>query len=138
MCPSATVTASSGHRIRSHPYVLLSQSVVLSSDVLSAAHMIRACVTVVVARCSVGLWTYHMHSLAPQMPGHCCCQVFCDSMSSQLHKLSYFVLQVRDLMVYLEAQQQVQASGEMAQGTVLPVPEPAPAPKRKGNKGRGR
>ncbi|KAA6419525.1 MAG: BRCA1-associated -like [Trebouxia sp. A1-2] len=45
---------------------------------------------------------------------------------------------VRDLMVYLEAQQQVQASGEMAQGTVLPVPEPAPAPKRKGNKGQGR
>jgi len=48
------------------------------------------------------------------------------------------MLQVRDLMVYLEAQQQVQASGEMAQGTVLPVPGPAPAPKRKGNKGRGR
>ena len=46
------------------------------------------------------------------------------------------VWQVRDLMVYLEAQQQVQASGEMAQGTVLPVPEPAP--KRKGSKGRGR
>ena len=46
--------------------------------------------------------------------------------------------QVRDLMVYLEAQQQVQASGEMAQGTVLPVSEPAPAPKRKGSRGRGR
>ena len=44
-------------------------------------------------------------------------------------------LQVRDLMVYLEAQQHVQASGELAQGTVLPVPQPAPAPKRKG---RGR
>ena len=39
-------------------------------------------------------------------------------------------------MVYLEAQQQVQASGELAEGTVLPVPEPAP--KRKGSKGRGR
>lgn len=64
--------------------------------------------------------------------------VFCYSMSGQLHNLLYFVLQVRDLMVYLEAQQQVQASGEMAQGTVLPVPEPAPAPKRKGNKGQGR
>jgi len=58
--------------------------------------------------------------------------------SSQLHNLSGIMLQVRDLMVYLEAQQQVQASGEMAQGTVLPVPGPAPAPKRKGNKGRGR
>lgn len=46
--------------------------------------------------------------------------------------------QVRDLMVYLEAQQQVQASGEMAHGTVLPIPEPAPAPKRKGSRGRGR
>lgn len=46
--------------------------------------------------------------------------------------------QVRDLMVYLEAQQHVQASGEMAHGTVLPVPEPAPAPKRKGSRGRGR
>ncbi|KAL3143980.1 hypothetical protein ABBQ32_003790 [Trebouxia sp. C0010 RCD-2024] len=46
--------------------------------------------------------------------------------------------QVRDLMVYLEAQQHVQASGEMAHGTVLPVPEPAPGPKRKGSRGRGR
>ncbi len=79
-----------------------------------------------------------MHNLPQQMPGYWCCQVFCESISSQLHNLSYLVLQVRDLMVYLEAQQQVQASGEMAQGTVLPVPEPAPAPKRKGNKGRGR
>ena len=49
-----------------------------------------------------------------------------------------YSMQVRDLMVYLEAQQQVQASGEMAQGTVLPVPEPAPAPKRKSGRGRGR
>jgi len=48
------------------------------------------------------------------------------------------VVQVRDLTVYLEAQQHMQAGGEMAQGTVLPVPEPAPAPKRKGSKGRGR
>jgi len=117
--------------------VLLPQSVVLLSDVLSAAYD-QNCVTVVVARCSVGLYIYHMHTLPQQMPGYWCCQVFCESMSGQLHNLSYFVLQVRDLMVYLEAQQQVQASGEMAQGTVLPVPEPAPAPKRKGNKGRGR
>ncbi|DBA77623.1 hypothetical protein WJX77_012528 [Trebouxia sp. C0004] len=53
-------------------------------------------------------------------------------------QITDLIEQVRDLMVYLEAQQQIQASGEMAQGTVLPVPEPAPAPKRKGNKGRGR
>ena len=70
-----------------------------------------------------------MRTLLQQMPRYWCCH---------LHNLSYFLLQVRDLMVYLEAQQQVQASGEMAQGTVLPVPEPPPAPKRKGNKGRGR
>ena len=79
-----------------------------------------------------------MHTLLQQVPGYWCCQEVCESMSSQVHDLSCFVLQVRDLMMYLEAQQQVQASGEKAQGTVLPVPEPAPAPKRKGNKGRGR
>ncbi len=79
-----------------------------------------------------------MHTLPQQMPGYWCCQVLPRIVSSQLHNLSGIMLQVRDLMVYLEAQQQVQASGEMAQGTVLPVPEPAPAPKRKGNKGRGR
>ena len=57
---------------------------------------------------------------------------------SWLSQICLVMSQVRDLMVYLEAQQHIQAGGEMAQGTVLPVPEPASAPKRKGSKGRGR
>lgn len=45
------------------------------------------------------------------------------------------LMQVRDLMVYLEAQQHMQGS-EMSQGTILPVPEAAAAPKRRGNRSR--
>ena len=45
-------------------------------------------------------------------------------------------VQVRDLMIYLEAQQHIQTGSEMSQGTILPVPEAAAAHKRKGNRGK--
>jgi hypothetical protein len=47
-------------------------------------------------------------------------------------------LQVRDLMVFIEAGRTIEASGDLKDATVLPVPAPAAARTNSGRARRGR
>ena len=66
-------------------------------------------------------------------------QLCCRDFAWQQYKFRGCMLQVRDLMVFLDVQQQVQqqGGGDLEGGTVLPVPE-QPQPARRRGRGRGR
>ena len=72
-------------------------------------------------------------------PATCCASSLQRPSPGSSSKFNGCMLQVRDLMVFLDVQQQVQqqGGGDLEGGTVLPVPE-QPQPARRRGRGRGR
>lgn len=102
--------------------------------------------------CYVLIMRFHFFSVLAALVSHACClacpslrrtetqalaqRPCCGTQPGNVHVKHTFWWQVRDLMVYLEAQQHIQGSSELSQGTVLPVPEAATTVKRKTSRSR--
>ena len=94
-------------------------------------------------KCKVMERDAEVASLNEQVTFHVAADQLCnfgaETLTWQQYNSNGYMLQVRDLMVFLDVQQQVQqqGGGDLEGGTVLPVPE-QPQPARRRGRGRGR